>query len=183
MITIKQMKKEDYQEGGKNLIISYSFFKNGYGTFLVASTEEGICNLLIGDNQSEVLDDLEKRWTQASLFKKKKIEHQEVENFFNDKNQKITLFLKGTDFQLQVWQNAKAIPKGKIIPYKDIAQKIGHPRAVRAVGSALANNPVAYIIACHRVKSLSGKKDNYRWGIRRKACMLKDEVAERANKR
>lgn len=183
LVRLKQMKREDWKNGTNNLNIFYSFFRNKYGMLLVASTNNGICNLLIGTKQQELLKDLKIRWPHAFLTKEKKTEHQAVEKYINDQNQEILLCIKGTEFQLKVWRTALAIPKGKIISYKDIAVKIGHPKAVRAVGSALAKNPVALIIACHRVKSISGKQDNYRWGIKIKDSILKDEVAESKNKR
>src|SRR5260221_12708832 len=87
-------------------------------------------------------------------------------------NGKIPVWMKGTPFQLKVWEALLKIPKGKILSYQDVARSIGHPKASRAVGTALAKNPVAYLIPCHRVIQGTGVVGPYRWGTPRKKAIL-----------
>ena len=95
----------------------------------------------------------------------------------DDEKRPFHLYLKGTNFQVQVWQALLAIPAGALVSYGDVAQYLGKPTATRAVASAIARNPVGYFIPCHRVISQSGKLHNYRWGSTRKKAMVGWEAA------
>jgi len=131
----------------------------------------------------EVLEQV--RFTSAYIFKYSPRQHSKFEKMLDDvpkavkeKRHKILLDLKGTDFQIKVWEALLKIPKGKLLSYGDIAQMIGKPKAFRAVGSAIGKNPIAYIIPCHRVIRETGEIGQYRWGRLKKSALIAFESAQ-----
>lgn len=160
------------------MTIHYSIFKTRFGLCLVASTEKGIRNILFADSKKALLVDLKSRWKKVDFTEKSKMIHKKIEKYL--KNTKtlsnIKLDLVGTVFQIKVWKELSYIKKGSVSTYKEIAEKIGGKRFSRAVGTAIGNNPIGYIIPCHRVLSSSGEIGGYRWGIERKKKMLAYEA-------
>lgn len=156
--------------------IIYSTFKTRFGLCLVASTSQGICNILFADSKKELLADLSSRWSEE-MIEESHASHKAVEKYFKDFKQapKIKLHMHGTDFQIKVWEALLTIKTGEISTYGDIAEKIGNRKMSRAVGAAIGDNPIGYIVPCHRVLKSTGEISGYRWGVERKRAMLKYE--------
>ena len=172
----------EYINSGKEMDISYGIFETIFGKCLIGITKRGICHLsFIYKNRSENLEHLKNKWKTAKLVKNQSETSAVIDKVFSPKNNRkkpIKLFLKGTDFQLKVWKALTNIPPGSLLSYEDIAKKIKKPKAVRAVSNAIANNPVAYLIPCHRVVRKAGLTHNYRWGTGRKMAMIGFEQAK-----
>ncbi len=180
-ITIEGMTPGDYKNGGKNLSINYDFYKSPFGKILIASTSIGICFMSFVIEDKITFHQLVEKFPNASFTIKSTPLHRQALSIFkndNKTNSKIKLHLKGTDFQLKVWESLLKIPKGDLLTYGKIASEIENPKASRAVGTAIGNNPVAYLIPCHRVIKSSGKLGQYHWGTTRKAAITGWEAAQ-----
>ena len=137
--------------------------------------------MAFADDEEEALDDLKKNFPNAHYKQMVDLVQQNALYIFTKdwKNlDKIKLHLKGTDFQLKVWESLLKIPMGKLSTYGDIAGQLQLPRASRAVGSAVGNNPVAFLIPCHRVIQSSGAFGQYHWGSNRKTAMIGWEASK-----
>lgn len=137
----------------------------------------GISHVLFADTEDEVVKDLQGRCKKINLVKKNMPIHMEVKKYIQSggPRPKITLDMQGTDFQKKVWKVLQNISSGKTSTYKEVAIKIGDPKAVRAVGTAIGANPIGFIVPCHRVLTSSGGMGGFRWGIPRKMKMLEVE--------
>jgi AraC family transcriptional regulator, regulatory protein of adaptative response / methylated-DNA-[protein]-cysteine methyltransferase len=172
-VDIEAMTPFEFRNGGENLTINYSFQDSIFGNYIVASTEKGICNILFFDDKDLGLDDLHSRWSNAKLIEKEDNFQKKVVEFFDRKDiGKIKLHLHGTNFQLKVWEALLSIPEGRITNYGSIANQIGDPKMSRAVGTAIGDNPIGYLIPCHRVLQSTGAISGYRWGVSRKRAMI-----------
>lgn len=172
-ITTEGMTPGEYKNGAKDLTIHYSFADTRFGQALIASTTKGVCYLAFV-TEPEGIQDLTLRFPKARFkqandyFQKQALEALEQNKNISD----IKLHLKGTPFQLKVWQALLHLPTGTVGTYEHVARAIGQPTSARAVGNAVGANPVAYIIPCHRVIRATGIIGNYRWGKSRKQAML-----------
>jgi AraC family transcriptional regulator of adaptative response/methylated-DNA-[protein]-cysteine methyltransferase len=174
-INIEGMTPAEYKNGGKNLLINYSFAESPFGNLIVASTQKGICYMAFDNNELNAINYLTQKFPNASFHQKLDIMQQNALFIFqNDwsKLHEIRLHLKGTDFQLKVWESLLKIPMGKLSTYGTIAEQIGNPNASRAVGTAIGSNPVAFLIPCHRVIQSSGTLGGYMWGSTRKTAII-----------
>jgi len=179
-LKIECMTPIEYRNQGENLRIHYSFADGLFGKMMVASTQKGICSLVVAENEEIAVDGLKKKYPKASIEEKEESIHQNVGLFFTGDWSLITpikLHVKGTDFQLKVWEALLTIPFGELVNYGDIARQINHPKAYRAVGSAIGDNPVFFLIPCHRVIQASGEYGNYYWGTPLKTTIIKWESA------
>ena len=179
-IQIEGMTPGEYQQGGKSLHIYYSHAETLFGNILIASTAKGICHISFVHEASD-LSDLTSRFPAAILEQKTDLHQQEALKMFRDDwsdLDKIKLHLKGTPFQIKVWNALLQIPMGSLKSYLEIANEIGDSKASRAVGTAVGNNPIAYIIPCHRVITSSGNLGGYHWGIDRKSAIIGWEAAK-----
>jgi AraC family transcriptional regulator, regulatory protein of adaptative response / methylated-DNA-[protein]-cysteine methyltransferase len=179
-INIEGMTPGEYKNGGENLSINYSIAESPFGNILVASTPKGICHLAFADDEQGALAELKQRYPNASYKQiMDLIQQNALYIFSHDWSQldQVKLHLKGTPFQLKVWEALLKIPAGSLSTYKTIARDIGNPNALRAVGSAIGQNPIAFIIPCHRVIQTSGSFGNYHWGTHRKTAMIGWESA------
>ncbi|MDH5380466.1 MAG: methylated-DNA--[protein]-cysteine S-methyltransferase, partial [Cyclobacteriaceae bacterium] len=180
-ITIEGMTPAEYKNGGRELSITYSFEKSPFGEILIASTQKGICHLVFTDGYQNPLDTLLETFPYAR-FKEGSDTHQEkARSLFSPKGNTVDtldLHVKGTGFQLKVWEALLKIPEGKLSSYGHLAKQIGKPKASRAVGTAIGSNPVAYLIPCHRVIQSGGGIGGYRWGENRKWAMIGRECAK-----
>lgn len=179
-INIEGMTPGEFKNGGEKLFINYSFTESPFGDILVASTTKGICHMAFSDNQVVAFDLLYRRFPNASYVPKvDSIQQNAISIFTQDWSNlgEIKLHLKGTDFQLKVWEVLLKVPMGRLTTYGDIASKLNNPDASRAVGTAIGNNPVAFLIPCHRVIRSSGELGGYHWGLTRKAAMIGWEAA------
>jgi AraC family transcriptional regulator of adaptative response/methylated-DNA-[protein]-cysteine methyltransferase len=180
-INIEGMTPGEYKNGGENLAINYSFAETAFGDILVASTSKGICHMAFADNGDEALAALQKSFPNAQYKQMVDLIQQNALYIFtqNWKNlSKIKLHLKGTAFQLKVWETLLKIPMGGLSTYGNIAQHLHNAQASRAVGSAVGSNPVAFLIPCHRVIQSSGAFGQYHWGSSRKMAMIGWEAAK-----
>jgi AraC family transcriptional regulator, regulatory protein of adaptative response / methylated-DNA-[protein]-cysteine methyltransferase len=179
-VNIEGMTPAEYKNGGKNLRINYSFAESPFGNILVASTEKGICLMAFYDNEQTAFQTLQGHFPEAIFERKLDILQQNALFIFqNDwsKLKQIKLHLKGTEFQLKVWETLLKIPMGQLTTYGSVAQQIDKPNASRAVGTAIGSNPVAFLIPCHRIIQSSGNIGGYMWGNTRKTAIIGWESA------
>jgi len=180
-VNIEGMTPGEFKNGGELLTINYSFAESPFGNILVASTAKGICHLAFADDQSAALEFLQSMFPNAHYHQMvDMIQQQALYLFTHDwsKLSQVKLHLKGTAFQLKVWETLLKIPMGQLTSYGDIAKSIHQPTASRAVGSAVGDNPVAFLIPCHRVIQSSGVIGQYHWGSIRKTAMIGWESAK-----
>lgn len=180
-ISIEGMTPGEYKNGGEQLNINYSFAETPFGNIIVASTPKGICHLAFADDDKEALKQLSLLFPNAT-FKQvvDTIQQNALFIFTQDwKNlSKIKLHLKATPFQIKVWEALLKIPMGDVSTYSSIASQIENPKASRAVGTAIGDNPVAFLIPCHRVIRSTGEFGQYHWGSVRKTAMIGWEAAK-----
>jgi AraC family transcriptional regulator of adaptative response/methylated-DNA-[protein]-cysteine methyltransferase len=183
-ISIEGMTPAEYKNGGKDLSINFSFAESPFGNLLVASTAKGVCFMAFVEDERKALETLKQKFPNAIFQRKLDLMQQNALFIFqNDwsKLPQIKLHLKGTDFQLKVWETLLKIPMGQLSTYSSIANKIGAPNASRAVGTAIGNNPIAFLIPCHRVIQSTGTFGDYMWGNTRKTAIIGWECAYTAN--
>lgn len=180
-VNIEGMTPAEYKNGGKDLTINYSFAESPFGSLIVASTPKGVCYMAFEEEEESALDKLISTFPNA-LFQRKLdlLQQNALFIFRNDwsKLSEVKLHLKGTDFQLKVWESLLTIPMGSLSTYSNIAEQIGNPNASRAVGTAIGSNPVAFLIPCHRVIQSSGALGGYMWGTTRKTAIIGWEGAK-----
>lgn len=185
-VNIEGMTPGEYKNGGESLSINYSFAKSPFGEIFIASTDKGICCMEFADEHDAAFNSLRKKFPNAKFTSiVDEVQQNALFIFTQDwsKLKEIKLHLKGTDFQLKVWETLLKIPVGGLTTYGDIAVGINNPRACRAVGTAVGENPVAFLIPCHRVIRASGELGNYHWGEIRKTAMIGWEAAKGEVKR
>jgi AraC family transcriptional regulator of adaptative response/methylated-DNA-[protein]-cysteine methyltransferase len=171
----------EYKSGGAGLIIRYGIHPSPFGKVLIATTERGICNLSFVDvSEGKAIDNLVADWQQAEMTEDYKSTAPLVTRIFSDLeiDTPLKLHLRGTNFQIKVWEALLNIPSGALTTYEQIARQVGNPKAVRAVGTAVGHNPIAYLIPCHRVIRKSGEFGNYLYGSARKKMILAREFSE-----
>jgi AraC family transcriptional regulator of adaptative response/methylated-DNA-[protein]-cysteine methyltransferase len=180
-INIEGMTPAEYKNGGKNLSINYSFAESPFGNLIVASTSKGICYMAFQEDERKALENLQSIFPNASYARKLDLLQQNALFIFGhdwSRLPQIKLHLKGTHFQLKVWEALLKIPIGGLSTYGSIAQQLEKPFACRAVGTAIGSNPVAFLIPCHRVIQSSGAIGRYMWGSTRKTAMIGWEGAK-----
>ena len=183
-IKIEGMTPGEFKNGGENLLINYSFAESPFGNILVASTAKGICKIVFADDEQKAFSDLKQQFPNAHLKQMVDLIQQNALYIFThdwSKLQQIKLHLKATDFQVKVWEALLKIPLGHLSTYKNIATEIKNPNATRAVGTAIGDNPVAFLIPCHRVIQSGGAFGQYHWGTIRKTAMIGWEAAKSSN--
>jgi AraC family transcriptional regulator of adaptative response/methylated-DNA-[protein]-cysteine methyltransferase len=188
-VSIEGMTPGEFRNGGAELEINYSFAESPFGAMLVASTAKGICYMAFVDQaapngEPAAFADLRSRFPNARFHQMTDLIQQNALYIFTkdwSRLHEIKLHLKGTDFQLKVWETLLKIPMGSLSTYKDIAGRLGNANASRAVGSAVGDNPVAFLIPCHRVIQSSGAIGQYHWGATRKTAMIGWEAAKAVN--
>jgi AraC family transcriptional regulator, regulatory protein of adaptative response / methylated-DNA-[protein]-cysteine methyltransferase len=182
-VKIEGMTPGEYKNGGEQLSITYSFEESPFGKLIIASTIKGICYIAFIEQDQQSIAALQAHFPQASFQRKENQAHKNVLRIFSqnwNSTEPIKLHLKGTDFQLKVWEALLKIPEGKLTTYGSIAQQIKSPNASRAVGTAIGSNPIAFLIPCHRVIQSSGVLGGYRWGPTRKSAIIGWEAAKRS---
>ena len=169
-----------YARGGAGVTIIYTIAECGLGKLLVAATEKGLCAVSLGDTETELKQNLFAEFDKAEIHRNdsrlRYWVNEILENLAGKPNNfDLPLDVQMTAFQRLVWQQLRKIPFGETRTYKEIAENIEQPKAVRAVARACATNPVAVVTPCHRVVASDGKLSGYRWGIERKARLLEIE--------
>jgi len=179
-INIEGMTPGDYKNGGAQLVIEYHWQESLFGAIFTASTDRGVCHVEFVESIELGIQHLSERFPNALLIEALSAHSQQVLDFLTQTpaaDSKISLHIKGTAFQLKVWQALLQVPQGSLASYSDIAQSIGSASASRAVATAIANNNVAFLIPCHRVIKASGHFGQYRWGETRKLAIIAWEGA------
>lgn len=180
-IKIEGMTPAEYKNGGRNLHIHFSFAESPFGNLLVASTDKGICSMFFEEDEEKAFIQLQSIFPNAVFQQKLDLIQQNALFIFQNEPYKlaqIKLHLRGTHFQLKVWEALLKIPMGQLSTYGSVARQVGNPNAQRAVGSAIGSNPVAYLIPCHRVIQSNGNTGGYMWGATRKTAIIGWESAK-----
>jgi AraC family transcriptional regulator, regulatory protein of adaptative response / methylated-DNA-[protein]-cysteine methyltransferase len=184
-VHIEGMTPAEYKNGGRDLVIRYSFAESPFGHLLVASTDKGICQMAFYDeDETTVFATLQNHFPNATFLQQVDAAQQNALLIFQhdwSKLHEIKLHLKGTDFQLKVWETLLKIPMGQLHTYGTIADTIAQANASRAVGTAIGRNPVAFVIPCHRVIQATGNLGGYMWGNTKKTAIIGWEAAQVAN--
>ncbi|MDE9450858.1 bifunctional helix-turn-helix domain-containing protein/methylated-DNA--[protein]-cysteine S-methyltransferase [Aliiroseovarius sp. Z3] len=171
-----------YAAGGDGLTINWGWFDSPFGPALVMGTDKGICGLGFAAETGPhvAMADLQSRWPNACFQEDPKKLAPWVEQAFDQRGM-TPLHLIGAPFQIKVWEALLSIPSGHVTTYSQIAETIGSPRAVRAVGTAVGRNPVSWLIPCHRALRKSGALGGYHWGLPVKRALLAWESAQVEN--
>ena len=183
-VSCEAMTPGEYKELGSGLIIRYGFHVTPFGECLIFLTERGICGLAFVESDREAaLQNLGAQWSLATLRYDPTATAPVSEQIFGDgvgPGPSLRLVLKGTNFQIRVWEALMRIPPGHVTTYEALGVYLGKPTASRAVGSAVARNSISYLVPCHRVIHKSGLVTGYRWGHVRKRALLGWEAARHA---
>jgi len=177
-VSIEAMTPGEFKQCGDGLPIHYGFHPTPFGECLLAVTDRGICGLLFLTDRKRipVLRELQNRWIGAKFRESPDQTQPWIDRLFSrnagSRRYPLRLILKGTNFQIKVWEALVKIPEGSAISYEGLARMIGQAKASRAVGAAVGRNPIAYIIPCHRVIHQAGIIGNYHWGPDRKKALL-----------
>lgn len=187
LVTCDAVTPGEYKSGGVELTIHYGIHPSPFGKCLIGTTERGICGMVFlpeegGDLAVEYFVN---QWPNAKLIRDPDAAKPFIQKVFDPKDSSqgkpLPVYLRGTNFQIKVWEALMQVPSGSIVTYQDIAYKIGLPTASRAVGNAVSKNRIPVIIPCHRVIRKTGAYGGYRWGAARKKAMLGWEFAKAAN--
>ena len=164
---------------GDGLSMHYGWFDSPFGTALAMGTDRGLCGLAFADEIGcdAALADMGARWPRADVRHEPERLEPWVEAAFTGRGH-VAVQMIGAPFQIKVWEALLQIPSGHVTTYSTIAQAIGHPRAVRAVGTAVGRNPLSYLIPCHRALRKSGSLGGYHWGLPVKRAILAFESAQ-----
>nr|WP_250621838.1 methylated-DNA--[protein]-cysteine S-methyltransferase [Acinetobacter pittii] len=182
-IQLEGMTPGEYKQQGEGVILNYSVETSPFGELLVVSSEKGICSIRFIETHANIEQLIKQYFPKAQLKNQSPIWHQQIATWFEQDfsehlQQKLPLNLAGTPFQLQVWEALLTIPEGQLRTYQDIAEQIGKPKAVRAVATAIGQNPIAYLIPCHRVIRATGMVGEYHWQKGRKLALLAWEMSK-----
>lgn len=174
------MSPGEFARKGKGLTIYWGWFESPFGLSLVMGTDKGICGIGFASEAGEAatMQDLRGRWPDAAFVEDPmRLRPWVLAAYGAEKNEAAPLYLIGAPFQIKVWEALLSIPSGHVTTYSEIAASIGHPRAVRAVGTAVGRNPISLLIPCHRALRKSGGLGGYHWGLPVKRSILAWESA------
>lgn len=190
--TLEAVTPQEYKLRGSGTQIEFGFHQTPFGNCLIGVTERGVCWLSFfngDDDGRHELESMKAHWHNSVFHQNQSLTIEFVDNIFNRKDanlpagkagtqSKLHLFVKGTNFQIKVWEALLRIPMGDVTTYQDIAEKISNPKAMQAVGSAVGSNHIAYLIPCHRVIRKDGILGEYRWEATRKKSIIGWEMAK-----
>jgi len=183
-VTCEAVTPGEYKAKGAGLEIAYGYHATPFGECMLAKTDRGICGLSFvqNDDRQPVFASLAQRWQNAKLIENPDVTRPLIKRIFNPSEEKdsttLHLVLSGTNFQIKVWEALIKIPMGAVVSYEDVAAHIGMPKASRAVGNAAGNNPVSFVIPCHRVIRKTAEFGNYGGGVARKLMILGWEAVQ-----
>jgi len=183
-VTFEAVTPGVYKNLGDGITINYGINETPFGKILIALTEKGVSDLsFITESEDNSIEKLHKKWVKADIRENIELTNKTVNQIFNfEANKpKINLHVIGSNFAIKVWQSLLDIPEGYLLSYKDIAEAIGDSKASRAVGNAIRNNPIQYIIPCHRVLRNDGGIGGYAGGLARKRAILAKEFLNKTN--
>jgi len=178
MVNVRGMTPGELRRGGEGLEIEWAVHQTPFGECMIATTPRGVCELVFVEDD-EPSKELMRFWPNAQIRETSRAGREALEALLGaaDAPGPITLHLRGTNFQLRVWNALLAIPPGRMTSYGAIAEAMGRPTASRAVGRAVGSNPVSLFVPCHRVLRKHGALGGYRWGLGRKRAILAWEEA------
>lgn len=181
--TLEAVTPQEYKTKGAGINIEYGLHETPFGRCLIGKTERGICwlSFLNRENEKKEIDSMKSHWHNSVFHQNQEETNELIDQIFNrpqDTHTKLHLFVKGTNFQIKVWDALLKIPTGNVTTYQGIAEQINSPRAMQAVGSAVGSNHVAYLIPCHRVIRKDGLLGEYRWNSARKKSIIGWEMAK-----
>lgn len=183
-VTLEAVSPGEYKAGGIGLEVRYGIHMTPFGRSLIGTTARGLCYLQFVDfeDKGDAIQALRAEWLHATLIQDLDSTGAIAQRLFDPTAPAtpLTVLVKGTNFQIQVWRALLSIPPGSLTTYRAIAQAIQRPTASRAVGTAIGRNPIAYLIPCHRVIRESGELGGYRWGLNRKVAMVGWEASRHA---
>lgn len=181
-VTFEAMTPGEYKARASDIKIRFGFHATPFGECMLAVTDRGICGLgfVVNGDRAACLGDFRARWPGASFVESPERTARQIEQIFVPGTQSIAgdapelkLFVRGSAFQVKVWEALLTIPSGHLTTYSDLAQRMGKGRqAARAVGGAVGANPISWLIPCHRVIRESGALSGYHWGLPRKLGMI-----------
>lgn len=183
-VTYEAMTPAEFRALGAGVTIRYGIHETPFGECLIAVTERGITDLRFldkSDDAEAIVAQLQLEWPRAEATHDVSATLSYIQPLFHPKNESaepLLLLLRGTNFQIKVWEALLRIPAGRLVSYDDVARSIGQPTASRAVGTAIGSNRLAYLIPCHRVLQKSGGLGGYRWGTARKQALLGYEAGQ-----
>jgi AraC family transcriptional regulator of adaptative response/methylated-DNA-[protein]-cysteine methyltransferase len=188
-VSVEAVTPGEWKSGGVDLDIRYGIHDGPFGRFLLAVTGRGICALRFLPASGAfltVLNELRSEWPEATITLDPKATQPYADHVFPSDGAAapagpLSLYLKGTNFQTKVWEALIKVPMGALVSYEELASSAGTPSAVRAVAGAVASNPIAWLIPCHRVIRKTGAFGGYRWGQARKRAMLGWEAVKVAS--
>lgn len=179
--TLEAVTPHEYKHHGAGTRIEYGFHNSPFGLCLIGVTDRGICWLsFMASDQDPVsaINEMKAYWHNSVFHEDPVLTRAFVDRIFVEKpEKKLHLFVKGTNFQVKVWEALLRIPLGNVTTYQDIARSISNPNALQAVGSAVGSNHIAYLIPCHRVIRKDGVLGQYRWSSSRKKSIIGWEMA------
>ena len=181
-VTAEAVSPGEYKSRGEGVTIRYGVHPTPFGKCLIATTDRGICHLsFVQTSEGDAIDQLVSNWKQSTMIEDHRSTIPLIEPIFDlryhNRGKPLNVHLRGTNFQLKVWEALLQIPTGEVTTYAGLASRIGNPGATRAVGTAVGHNPIAVLIPCHRVIRKVGEFGNYRYGALRKKALLAREFA------
>lgn len=177
-VTHEAMTPGAYRERGRGLAISYGFHPSPFGTALLMVTDKGLAGLAFCDEggEDDCLADMTRRWPAAGYLRDATVTAPYAQRIFDPSawqaEQPLRVVFIGSDFEVKVWETLLSIPMGRATTYSHIADRLGNPKASRAVGSAVGRNPISFVVPCHRVLGKGGSLCGYHWGLTRKRAIL-----------
>lgn len=180
-IKYEGMTPGEYKRQAAQLTIEFAFYDTIFGDCIIANTAKGICHIAFSDDSDDTLNTLHGCFPKAHLLEQRTALQASAAHVLNQPQnslEAVKLHLIGTPFQLKVWRSLLSIPAGALCSYGALAQHISQPNAARAVGTAIASNPIAFLIPCHRVIRSTGEFGDYRWGAVRKRAIIAWESAQ-----
>jgi len=185
-VTLEAASPGEMKSGGVGIEIVYGFAGTPFGEALIGETARGICHLSFNEYREAAIHALQKEWPAAILRRDDASALRLTETIFSRTPQRersgLRAFVKGTPFQVRVWQALLRVPAGSLVTYGALSSAVGAPGAARAIGSAVGANALAFIIPCHRVIRATGVLGNYRWDPMRKRAMIGWEAAAQTNR-
>lgn len=186
--TLEAVTPQEYKLKGSGIHIEYGFHETPFGSCLIGVTERGICWMsFVGTEESPKIEmeKMKEHWHNSVFHQDQQMTHSFIQKIFgtlsgmdSSSEDKLHLFVKGTNFQIKVWEALLRLPMGSVTTYQNIAERIQNPKAMQAVGSAVGSNHIAYLIPCHRVIRKDGILGEYRWSATRKKSIIGWEMAK-----
>jgi AraC family transcriptional regulator of adaptative response/methylated-DNA-[protein]-cysteine methyltransferase len=178
-INLEGMTPGQYRSSGKGITIQYGFHQGNFGKYILAVTsEQRICALEFSDHEEDAVNALKHQWSESKIIHDTGSTKTIAGRLFDTKlSTPFNLLVKGTPFQLKVWEALLKIPFGQLVSYQAVSEYVGNSRGLQATGGAIGKNPVAFLIPCHRVIRKTGEINGYRWGLDRKSALIAWEAA------